>query len=503
MDPVLVLRDTQLQVRPGDTVRTTATVRNSSDLVEQYALDVLGPAAAWAEVIPSTLSVIRRGESTVQLLFRPPAGPATPAGTLPFALRCVSRDDPGSAAVAEGDLAVGAIHEIVASLEPQVARGRWVGRWTARFENRGTAPARLALAATDERRTLGFALAPAELVVHPGETGVAYLKARASRPAMTGALTRQRVRLTYTRQTDPGEAIAEGFVEVSFEHVPVLSRAVAALAGVALVGAAAAVVLLSRSTPRDETTTPGAPPMKPTAFDAREGEAGAVRLTWSQIPGARSYQVERLDGDLVADATERKAPLSAYDWPQLRGGEQACFRLVAVNDSGMSEPSERRCAQAGVSVAPTPSPPATPSTPTPEPTPGSPASPEPTPTGPTPGPGDPTGPISPTPDGPTTPAAQEPRLAYVVYQIFAKADHYEVTSEIPLQLRADVARTVDTKVFVADTDASTRLHANFRTGGFIALYTDNFTSKADAAQFCKANKENLAQVHAGCDPYGD
>jgi hypothetical protein len=495
MDPVLVLRDPRLQVRPGDTVRTTATVRNTSDLVEQYVFDVLGPTTAWAEVIPPSISVVRRGESTVQVLFRPPVGPSTPSGTVPFALRCASRENPDSVAVAEGDLAVGAIHEIVASLTPAVSRGRWAGRWTARFENRGTAPARLRLSASDERRTLGFALAPAELEIGPGESGYAFLKARAARPALVGAMTRQRVRLSYTRATGPDEAPAEGFVDVAFEHVPVLSRAVAALAGVALVGGAAAVVLLSRSTPRDEVAAPGAPPPAPAGFSAETGEAGVVRLNWSPVPGVSGYRIDKITaGDIVEKSTAQLEPqLGAYEWKELAGGREACFRLVALNDSGPSRPSDRVCAPAGSAPEPTGPPPTTSGPPTPggSPTPDGSPSPSPTVT---------TGP--PTPIGPGPGTGREPRDAFVVYQLFKKDDRVVTDAQKPLQVATKIESTLGVDVVIADAEASKRLSAEY-PGGWIVLYTDAFASEPDARRFCDTSLTALQTIGIQiCRPHG-
>ncbi|ABW13194.1 Fibronectin type III domain protein [Parafrankia sp. EAN1pec] len=479
MDPVLVLRDTRLQVRPGDTARTSATVRNAGDLVEQYALDVLGPAAAWAEVIPPTISVVRRGESTVQILFRPPVGPTTPAGTVPFALRCVSRENPDSVAIAEGDLAVGAIHEIVASVTPAVSRGRWSGRWTARFENRGTAPARLRLSASDERRTLGFALAPVELEIPPGESGYAFLKARAAKPALLGALTRQQVRLTYTRETAPDEPVAEGFVDVSFEHVPVLSRAMTTIAGLALVGGAAAVVLLSQSSPKDDTAAPGAAPPAPTTFSAETGDGGVVRLSWSTVPGAKEYGIQKLvgDEDVALDTKRVDGQLNAYDFTGLKGGERTCFRLVAFNDSGASQPSPHACATAGI---------------TPEPSPG------PTPTGPTPTGPTPTSP-TPTPETPNPqpgPGTREPRDAYVVLSVFAKDDQVANDAQKPAQRAGEIGSALGVDVVLADADKSTRLSAQYP--GFLVIYADRFVTPEDAGKFCTDMSDKLSTVKAIC-----
>jgi hypothetical protein len=480
MDPVVVLRDTLLQVRPGDTARTTATVRNAGDLVEQYGLEILGPAAAWAEIIPASISVVRNGETTVQILFRPPAGPGTPAGSVPFALRCVSRENPDRVAIAEGDLAVGAIHEIVASLTPAVSRGRWKGRWTASFHNRGTAPARLRLEASDERHTLGFALAPTELTIEPGATGRAYLRARVARPTLLGALARHRVRLTYTRATGPDERIAEGFVDVSFEQPPVLSRATATLAGLALAGGVAAVVRLSRSTPRDDTAPlDAAPPPAPTSFSADTGGSGGIRLGWASVPGAKSYGIDRLVDDSDTAAVEGSKPaegrFNALEWDGLPPGEKVCFRLVALNDAGASQPSPRACGTVGAAAAT--------ETPTPTPTATGPGGSGTGTESPTP---------SPTPTGTATaaPPGTEPKDVYIVLGLFPKNDQSGQNAQVPARRQAelDAALQADT-VLVADSDTSTRLSAHYH--GSTVIYLDKFISAEDAQQYCDDNTEAL------------
>lgn len=465
MEPVVVLRDARLQVRPGDTARTTATVRNTGDLVEQYSLDVLGPAAAWAEVIPASISVVRNGETTVQLLFRPPAGPGTPADTVPFALRCVSRENPSSAALAEGDLAVGAIHEIVASITPAVARGRWKGRWTARFDNRGTAPATLRLSAADERQTLGFMLAPAELVVPPGRSGQVYLKARAARPTLLGAMRRQRVRLTYTRATEPHEPVSEGFVDTAFEQVSVLTRTTATLAGLALAGGVAALVLLSRGGPLDDAASSAVrEPSAPTGFQARPGPGGVVKLSWDEVNGAKSYGLYRLDGDTVdapvVGVQKIPAPQTVKEWENLSAGEQTCFYVTAVDDGGNeSPPSQTGCSAAGAGTGAGTGPDATPTDGT--------ESPEPTA----------------TESGGTK---REPQGDYAIVEFFFKDDSVRTPEILKRKKAIDgiLAGYGGYQSVLAAVDSSERLSAQYQDQDFRVLYVDGFDSVADAERFC-------------------
>jgi hypothetical protein len=482
MEPVLVLRDTRLQVRPGETARAAVTVRNDGDLVEEYVFDVLGPAAAWTEVIPSSVSVVRRGESTVQMLFRPPVGPDTPAGNVPFALRCVSRDDPDSAAIVEGDLAVGAIHDLAVSMTPSVAKGRWGARWTARFDNRGTAPVRLRLSASDERTALGVALAPQQLSVDPGESRSAFLRVRPVRPRLLAATVRHRVRLTYAREAaGPGEPAAEGFVDVTYEHISVLTKAMAMVAALALVAVAVvAVVLVSRSGTEEQATEGGAAPPTPSGLTAKSGGPRTVTLSWNKLPGVTGYTVLWVDQDKIRESRKAEAEVNSFDWTGAEGTDELCFVLIAENKSGVSGQSEKVCSAPGPAES----------------------------TDATPGGGG--GPTSSTTDGVSpTPGSggaggaeiDEPEGAYVVYATTAKGDEFnDYGIQRSLELKGDIQDALagigldNVNVAIGDSAISKQLQADGYTAGFYVLYTDGFGSQAEAEQFCVNNEAAIQET---------
>jgi hypothetical protein len=446
-------------------------VRNSSDVVAEYALDILGPAREWTEVIPSRVSVLRRGETTAQLQFRPPEG--TPAGTVPFALRCVSRDDE-QAALAEGDIAVGAIHDLTASITPSVVRHRWSGRWTARFDNRGTAPVRLALEVEDERHTLGFRLAPTELRLGPGQSGLVYVKGRTAQPSLLGSPARQRVKLTYAQLAEPGDVAAldgaynvgprrvEGFVETAFEQTRVLSRLVVTVGALALAGGLAALALLSRSSPQDRLAPSLAPPVAPASFDARAGDRpGVVRLSWSEVPGAIAYNVFPVesaeDGARRGVARAVPAPSTVYEWEGLAADKPSCFVVTAQNKGGSSTASPARCATGGAgAVAPTG-----------------------TPTGQSPA---------------ANPTVQEPIGAYAVLAAFVKSDAPQDGNQIlaaKQQIDTTLAGYGYDPSILADVSQSTRLSGQYRETGTRVIYLDGFRTVADARNFCAQVKADL------------
>jgi hypothetical protein len=132
MDPLVALADTRLRVEPGGQARTEATIRNTGAVTERYVLQVLGQVAAWAEALPSEVTLPPGVGATVQLLFRPPRDGSVPAGEMPFGLRCASRDHPDRGTVVEGDLTV------VAGRDPgpQPAPGGGQRPWRSRLRPR-------------------------------------------------------------------------------------------------------------------------------------------------------------------------------------------------------------------------------------------------------------------------------------------------------------------------------------------------------------------------------
>ena len=91
-----------IAVEPGQSVSITLKVRNTGSVVDEFALDVLGDAAAWAAVEPPTINLFPGAEGEAKAVFRPPRAASTPAGLVPFGLRARSREDPAGSAVEEG-----------------------------------------------------------------------------------------------------------------------------------------------------------------------------------------------------------------------------------------------------------------------------------------------------------------------------------------------------------------------------------------------------------------
>lgn len=166
------LEEQALAVSPGEVVTVTATLRNTGTRVEGVRVGIGGPARAWARVEPADLSVYPDKTVTCTVTFAPPRGSQVPAGIVGFVVQCVSTVQRGVMAMANGTVAVGAVHDLSAELVPAVTRGRRRTEHQVRLENRGNVVERIRLTAADTEGALAFDLAEPQVDVPPGRRDV-------------------------------------------------------------------------------------------------------------------------------------------------------------------------------------------------------------------------------------------------------------------------------------------------------------------------------------------
>ena len=163
-------------VQPGGETSCEIRVRNSGTVVDQFTLEVLGDAAGWAIVEPSTLSLFPGAEAVARIRFKPPKVSSVPARTIPFAVRVRSREDARASMVEEGVVEVGAFNDTFAELIPRTSRGSINARAQLALDNRGNVRVNARLTAADPDRKLNFAISPPGLVAEPGTATFARVK---------------------------------------------------------------------------------------------------------------------------------------------------------------------------------------------------------------------------------------------------------------------------------------------------------------------------------------
>jgi nitrogen fixation-related uncharacterized protein len=232
----MTIAHAQLAVEPGQTATTQVTVINGGSQVEEFAVTVLGPAAAWASVQPASVQVYPGRQETCTVQFTPPRASATMPGPLRFLVRAASSLHPGRTAETAGVLTVGEFRELSATVTPRDSTGRGAARQTIAITNSGNVVESVQLRADDPSGQLRFALPTAEMPLPPG-THEAPVRLRAPWRFFARPRTFNYKLLVVPRP--PSEPIA---LDASREHLPLIAgwvpKVVAAVLAVALAGLA-------------------------------------------------------------------------------------------------------------------------------------------------------------------------------------------------------------------------------------------------------------------------
>src|SRR5829696_8027194 len=119
-----LLENLEIVVPPGGEAMATLRVRNTGDVVDQFTFEPLGPAQPWMVIDPPQVSLFPGAEETVRVIFRPPRVSTTPAGTVVWAVRSRSNEDPEGSVVDEGAITVEPFDDRTVELIPRTSRGR-------------------------------------------------------------------------------------------------------------------------------------------------------------------------------------------------------------------------------------------------------------------------------------------------------------------------------------------------------------------------------------------
>jgi len=155
-------------VEPGGEAQIVVTVRNTGAVVDQFAVEVLGDAAAWSVVEPAVLSLFPGNEGTATVLLRPPRVASMLAGSVPFAVRVRSKEDPQGSVAEEGIIEIGHFDDLAAELVPRTTRGRRKAVVDLAIDNRGNVPLNATVQVVDPDAALRFEARPPAVVAEPG-----------------------------------------------------------------------------------------------------------------------------------------------------------------------------------------------------------------------------------------------------------------------------------------------------------------------------------------------
>ena len=175
-----------VSVTPGGEAVTEVRIRNSGTVVDQFTLEVLGDASAWAIVEPAVVPLFPGAESVARVRFKPPKSSSVLAKAIPFAVRVKSREDARASLVEEGVVEVGPFNDTTAELIPRTAKGSSHARAQLALDNRGNVRINARLTAADPDRKLNFTITPPALTAEPGTASFASIRINPRQRFFTG-----------------------------------------------------------------------------------------------------------------------------------------------------------------------------------------------------------------------------------------------------------------------------------------------------------------------------
>ncbi|MFF5155159.1 hydrolytic protein [Streptomyces sp. NPDC000348] len=268
-------------VTPGDIATTTLTVRNDSDIVEAYDLEVVGDCAAWTTVEPARVSLYPGTSETVTLRLEPPRSPEVRAGETPLGVRVLPNEHPDAVRVLETTVHIGEFHELRAELSPRRRRGWLRGRYRLAVRNRGNTAVRARFTAGQAGEELGFVFDPAQPKLEPGESAEVGLRVRTAKPVWFGAPVVWPFTVETTEAVDreePAQArrddpVAGPPLDAEFVQIPVFPKWLLVLLA-ALLALLLAWFTLVRPAVRSAAEEAATEAVRPRPTPAGEQEAG-------------------------------------------------------------------------------------------------------------------------------------------------------------------------------------------------------------------------------------
>jgi hypothetical protein len=236
----VTLSPDRLQVGPGESVETTITIKNASDVVEAYSIVIEGIDPEWCTLSVSSLSLFPGDQEQVRLTIQPPKTTAGKAGTYNVIIKVASRRDATIESTAQLAVEVGRFLLFDLDLSPKKARGR-KGSYRVIITNSGNVPTTYTLSGEDAEDMCRFEFKSQAAKVEPGATAEVPLVINPKKKPFTGRAKAYGFKITVTpHASEAGEGKS---VEGQLECKPLIPAWALGVGGLA-VGAIITVVVV-------------------------------------------------------------------------------------------------------------------------------------------------------------------------------------------------------------------------------------------------------------------
>lgn len=153
----LQLDKNKLSLAPGDSAEVNITLTNRGDVVDAFAVSVLGLDASWYALSTEEVRLFPKYSSEVILTLRPPKGGGALAGGYSFSVLAVSQDNPLESASEVVTILLSATGGLTLGLEPARIVGR-EGLYALILTNAGNSEVSTVLEASDPDEGMRYTL---------------------------------------------------------------------------------------------------------------------------------------------------------------------------------------------------------------------------------------------------------------------------------------------------------------------------------------------------------
>lgn len=175
----------RIVVDPGGRATLILEVRNLSEQVDDFTLEITGVPKEWYSPPRDVLRLQPNSHDTAHVVFHPPLGKQSLAGAHPIEVRAVARRQGARSPAEQAVLQVAPQRLFIAELRKSQLRGRR-GRFALSIENKGNVTAAYRVEVRDQDGRLNLRIEPRQVVLNPSQKRAVSVVASARRPGLFG-----------------------------------------------------------------------------------------------------------------------------------------------------------------------------------------------------------------------------------------------------------------------------------------------------------------------------
>jgi serine/threonine protein kinase len=180
----VIITPQQLKAEAGGTVTGTLSLLNQGPKVDHFSLSMTGISNSWIASLPPNVQLMPGNQIETVFVLRIPRISQSKAGQHPITLRVTSQSDPSQFVEARLVLTIDPYSQFSVELHPQRLRVGQTGRLT--ISNQGNAEQSFTVEMQDREEALSFRLAPKELSISEGQSGVVEVIAMPRKQVLIG-----------------------------------------------------------------------------------------------------------------------------------------------------------------------------------------------------------------------------------------------------------------------------------------------------------------------------